>query len=208
MNVNAQASEDFLVGSRPVPVSTEDKTNAVRAELEGLIKLANFLVDKAKVLKAQRKEEWRVMLGEADVATNLAKHLRAEIEAIETASKREAVRKKYPNFFERQLVKAEANALGKSEETVLADRANLATAPRRNWKTQKVNRNIAPGGQGLDKILSLGKERNLTQEKSKCAQFCQKNGRDVQGRSNCPYCQGAGFNAANKRKEAGKGNQS
>ena len=206
-NANAQASEDFLKGSRPILVSKEDKAAAARLELSGLIDLAKFLVEKANMLKAQGKKEWRVVAGEADVAANLAKHLRAEIEAMETVSKMEVVRKKYPNFFERQMLHDEARVLGKSEEKVLADKANLSTAPRRDWGSQKVNRNIAVGKMGAGEFLLMGGERDLVNEKSTCARHCQKDGLDVQGRSNCPYCHGAGFNAMNKIKEAGKHNQ-
>src|SRR6267142_1637601 len=118
MNRNAQVSDDFLVGSRSVLVSKEDRIAAVWSELSGLLSLTKFLVDRAGMLRSQGKEEWRAVAGEADLALSLAKHLRTEIEATETIPTTDVLRKKYPNFFERQEVKDEAKALGKSEEVV------------------------------------------------------------------------------------------
>ena len=112
-----------------------------------------------------------------------------------------ALAKRYPSFFERRELNLTAHALNKSTDQVLSDRAAFGAADRRAWKNQKRQANIDPAAQGIEGLLKSTMDPNGVPAKSMCSRHCQKQGVDVQGRSNCPYCLGQGFFAARKMKE-------
>lgn len=209
MNRNADATQEFMGDAVPLLVTKDDKVAAARVQIDGGRKLCKFLIEKAqKAIALGDKNSAILLKTEAEAVWSMVKTKQAQVEAAEAERVGVLLQKKYPTFFERREIHMAAVALNKSDEAVLADKANLATANRTDWKAQKVNRNIAPARQGVDDMLSMGGDGNSVSAKSMCARHCQKDGIDVQGRSNCSYCHGAGFNAMNKIKEAGKHKQS
>ena len=205
-NRNETMTQDFAVGTHEIPMSSLTKAEKIvdlRAKIEGGHKVVNHLLEGARKAIAQgNKNEALLCNGEANSVLDTVKALTSAMKALEAEIAVSHVMKKFPNFFERREIHATALALGKSEETVLADKANLATANRRAWKGQKVNRNIAPAKKDVADLMGAKDTRDPINEKSMCARHCQKDGKDVQGRSNCNYCHGVGFNAMSKLKES------
>jgi hypothetical protein len=201
-NRNEAATQDFMRGAIPILKTRDAKLAAARIKVEGGQRLAKFLIEEGQKAVALGDANSAILFkNEAETVMKMVSATQAELEAAEAKQIGVLLQKRWPNFFERREIHQTATALNKTEEVVLADRANLATANRRDWKAQKRNRNIAPASQGLDSLLNTGADRDPVNEKSMCARHCQKEGVDVQGRSHCPYCQGAGFNAARKIKE-------
>jgi|ERR1700722_19539690 len=205
MNRNADATQDFLAGSIPLAKTRDERISAAQRAVTGGQQLVKFLIERAqKSIALGNKNEAILFRNEAEAARQVIKVNMRILEEAEAEQIGVAMQKRWPTFFERREIHQTAIALHKTDEIVLADKANLAVqsrADRRAWKNQKRNANIDPATQSLDSLLNTGADRNLVNEKSQCARHCNKDGVDIQGRSNCPYCQGAGFNAARKIKE-------
>jgi hypothetical protein len=208
VNRNFDATQEFLADAIPVAKTRDERIAAARVQVEGGQQLARHLITEAqKAVVLGRLNDALLLRGEVEQVLKMVKIKKAFLEQEEAEQIGINVAKRWPNFFERREIHQTAIALHKTDEIVLSEKANLAVqsrADQRAWKNQKVNRNIAPARQGVADLMGATKERNLVNEKSVCSRHCQKEGRDVQGRSNCPYCLGQGFNAARKLKEAGK----
>jgi hypothetical protein len=202
MNRNADATQEFLEDAVPIAKTRDERIAAARIQIAGGQQLAKHLIEQAQIAVVQgRANDALLFRGEVEEVLRMVRVKKSILDqdlAEETAA---TVIKRWPNFFERRELHQSAQALGKSEDQVLSDRANLGVADRKAWRTQKRNRNIDPSTQGVAGLMGATKERDLVNEKAVCARHCSKEGRDVQGRSNCPYCQGAGFHAAMKIKE-------
>jgi hypothetical protein len=205
MNRNADATREFLEDAVPIVKTRDERILAARLQIEGCQKLAKSLIEQGQRAVAEGNANAAILFrNEAEAVMKVVKVNQTLLEGFEAEQLGVDLRKRFPNFFERREIHQTAVALHKTDEIVLADKANLAVqskADRRAWKGQKINRNIAPAAQGVGDLLGMGDGGNSLAAKSMCARHCQKEGKDVQGRSNCTYCNGAGFNAALKIRE-------
>jgi hypothetical protein len=94
-----------------------------------------------------------------------------------------------------------AEAITKAMAIVEADASkgsNLSAPAKQRFQRahQKCNRNIDPAQSSLGNLL--GKSREITAgDMARCSRYCKdEKGRDVQGRSSCPVCLGAGHSKA------------
>jgi hypothetical protein len=201
-NRNESATQEFMVNATPLPLTKAESVDGLRTKIAGGQELCKFLLEKAQKAISLGDANSAVLLkGEIEGVRRVLKVQIAELEQVEAEQASTLLQKRYPGFFERRETRQTALALGKSEDQVLSDRAEIGTADRRAWKNQKRNANIDPAAKGVAALMGATTDRDLVNEKSVCARHCSKEGRDVQGRSNCPYCGGAGFFAARKIKE-------
>jgi hypothetical protein len=202
VNANESATREFLQDATPLPLTRAETVDSLRIRITGGQELCKFLLEKAqKAINLGDANSAILLKGEIEGVRRVLKVQIAELEQVEAEQIGATLQKRYPGFFERREVRQTSLALGKSEEIVLANRAELASADRRAWKGQKVNRNIAPARKGVGDLLSMGDGGNSVSAKSMCARHCQRDGKDVQGRSSCSYCNGAGYSVALKLRE-------
>jgi hypothetical protein len=195
-----------MSGAVEIPLTPLTKAERIASAIrviEGGQKLCTFLTEEGqRAANAGDSNSALMYSNEAEGVLRLVKSKQTELAAIEAERVEVAIQKKYPSFFERREIHATAVALHKSDDVVLAERANLATANRRDWKTQKVNRNIAPARQGVDTMLSMASGGSTEGNLARCSRYCKDaRGNDIQGR-NCPVCKGIGFNAHKRIREA------
>jgi hypothetical protein len=110
----------------------------------------------------------------------------------------------YLSYFQRQ----EAYSLGLHKAIDAGGNLDLNEAA--NIMTQTPGRRVSPNVQASqagrffgDSVVPVPNkadtvkksQSDLMIERANCARHCQKNNKDIQGRTSCPRCHGAGFNA-------------